>query len=64
MKYEIRARFATQVLDGQVDIHITWEVNANDMCEAISKAREYINFAECDERAICRWMHVEEVPGA
>lgn len=60
MKYEIRAALDKKVEDGRVSIRITWETMAKDMCEAISKARAYIRWAEHDECASCTYMTIEE----
>lgn len=64
MKYEIRARLEKKLVDGIALIRINWKTEAADMCEAISKARAYIDFAECDARASCSWMTVEEAEDA
>lgn len=62
--FVIRARFEKKVSDGTVLIRITWETMADDMCEAVVKARTYIRLTERDEQASCSWMTVEEVGDA
>ena len=62
--FAIRARLEKKVGGGVVLIRITWETMAEDMCEAISKARAYIRFAELEEQASCSWMSVEEAEDA
>ena len=62
--FEIRARLEKKIGNGVVLIRITWETMADDMCEAISKARAYIRMAERDEQASCSWMTVEEAEDA
>lgn len=58
--FEIGARLEKKVEDGVMFIRITWETMADDMCEAISKARAYIRWAEHDECASCSYMTIEE----
>lgn len=62
--FEITAKLKRVTVDCAAVIRITWNVKANDMCEAISKAREYIRMAERDECASCIWMSIEEVQDA
>lgn len=62
--FEITAKLERVEMNSATVIRITWNVKANDMCEAISKAREYIRMAERDEQASCIWMGIEEVQDA
>lgn len=62
--FEIRAWLEKKVEDGIVLIRITRETMADDMCEALVKARTYIRLTERDKQAICSWMTVEEAQDA
>lgn len=59
--FEITAKLERVVVDCATIIRITWNTKANDICEAISKARAYIRTAENYELASCVWMTVEEI---
>lgn len=62
--FDITAKFERVEVDCVTVIRITWNTKANDMCEAISKARAYIREAENFEHASCIWMSIEEVKDA
>lgn len=62
--FDITAKLERVEMNSATVIRITWNVKANDMCGAISKARAYIREAERDEQASCIWMAVEEVRNA
>lgn len=62
--FDITAKFERVEVDSATVIRITWNTKADNMCEAISKARAYIREAENFERASCIWMGVEEVKDA
>ena len=58
--FEITAKLRRVERDCVSIIRITWNTKANDMCDAISKARAYIRTAENFEEANCIWMGIEE----
>lgn len=59
--FEITAKLSRVIGDCSTVIRITWITEANNICEAISKAGEYISKAERFEVARCVWMGVEEI---
>lgn len=59
--FEITAKLERVIGVSSTVIRYTWATEANNICEAISKAREYIRRAECFEVARCVWMGVEEI---
>ena len=62
--FEITAKLKRVTVDCAAVIRITWNTKADDMCEALAKARTYIRMAERDEHASCIWMGIEEVQDA
>lgn len=59
--FEITAKLERVLGDYSTAIRYTWITEANNICEAISKAGEYICRVECFEAARCVWMGVEEI---